>query len=286
MFGYIRILPEQLRLNDAKMYRSMYCGLCHQIAEYSQFARFFLSFDMVFFTILSAYDKKDLAKCCVTRKCIKKVPCPDEIIDYWAAMSILIIYHKLLNDVEDGEKIKKIYVMDLHSGYKKAKEKYPVSEQIITDSLKQIELYEERMETNPENMLEIFGNMMGDLLDEAPCGQRSNELRTILRRIAYGISKWLYAMDFYDDVEKDKRHKQYNPLVIQQSQDSNSDEVLERFCSVINGYAEELQHLCSFLPYDGFHDIVVNVLHEGIVDITAKVYGKQEKKAHQQDSRR
>ena len=48
MFGYIRLQEDQLRLCDLKTYKHLYCSLCRQIGRYSQLARFFLSFDMLF----------------------------------------------------------------------------------------------------------------------------------------------------------------------------------------------------------------------------------------------
>ena len=277
MFGYIKIFPEQLTLKEANAYRSMYCGLCHQIAEYSQIARLFLSFDMVFFTILSAYDQRELAEVCVKRKCLMKHSCPSEVMDYWAAMSILIIYQKILNDAMDGELIKKIYVLDLERAYSKAKTKYPKEERHIATCLNRIDILEKSQESNPEILLDIFGDMMGELMDCAPCESRTTDLKSILRRIGENISKWLYAMDFYDDLKMDKKKGHYNPLLTKMNESKDDIDVIQMdFKHVIEGYVAELQRLCSYLPYEGFHDIVTNVLHEGVIHITSQVYSKHE----------
>lgn len=277
MFGYIKIFPDQLRLSEANAYRSVYCGLCHQIADYAQFARMFLSFDMVFFTLLSAYDRRDLADLCVKRRCLRKIPCPDDVMDYWAAMSVLVIYHKLLNDANDGSALKRIYVLDLKNAYAKAKSRYPHEEAVVFTSLQTIELLEQNKEDDPAALLEVFGKMMGELVDASPKQDRSDALNGILRRIAENISKWLYAIDFYDDLEKDQKKKQYNPLLIRAEKNNLSlNAVKAGFRPVIVDYVAELQRLCAFLPYEGFQDIVRNVLHEGIIRVTSDVFNKDE----------
>ena len=275
MFGYIKVFPEQLKLGEAKAYKSVYCALCHQIAQYSQFARLFLSFDMVFLTLLSAYDKRELAAVCDKKRCLKRIPCPNKLIDFWAAMSIIIIYHKLLNDVNDGAMLKKLYVLDLKDAYAKARQNYPKEEECIARTLRQIDTLEKNRERDPEKTMNLFGHLAGDLVDAAPYGERSAALQSVIRRIAENIGNWVYAMDFYDDLEKDQKKKQYNPLLVEQAHSGEGlNSIRERFQPVIEKHVEELQRLCSYLPYEGFHDIVTNVLHEGVIHITAQVYGR------------
>lgn len=287
MFGYIKIFPEQLKLGEARAYKSVYCALCHQIAHYSQFARLFLSFDMVFLTILSAYDKRELAAVCDKRHCLKRMPCPSVLMDFWAAMSIIIIYHKLLNDVNDGAVLKRLYVWDLKSAYTKARQSYPDAEETVASALRQIDALERNLERDPEKTMRIFGNLAGDLVDAAPCGERSDSLRSVIRRIAESIGNWVYAMDFYDDLEKDQREGQYNPLLLQQADSGDSlSDIRRRFQPVIEKHVEELQRLCSFLPYEGFHDIVTNVLHEGVIHTTEQVCRRHASQAPAGDRRR
>lgn len=273
MFGYIRIYPDQLRIMDANAYHAIYCGLCHQIADYSQLARFFLSFDMVFFAMLSVYGNRSLAKQCVRRKCLKKTVCPDTVLDYWAAVSILLIYHKLSNDAKDGERFKRVFIVDLENAYTKAKGKYPVAEENISSALRIIDKLEGQEEANADKLLDTFGSMMKRLVEDVLPVENSSAMNHVFGQIAEIISKWLYAIDIYDDLDKDRKKKQYNPLLIQHMKNGEDLNCAKKsFWKQVESYVEELQRLCVFLPYEGFQDVIKNVLQEGVMQVTAEVY--------------
>lgn len=49
MFGYVKVVEDDLKIKEYKRYKKYYCDLCRHIANYSQIARLMLSYDMVFF---------------------------------------------------------------------------------------------------------------------------------------------------------------------------------------------------------------------------------------------
>ena len=274
MFGYIKIEPDQLKGIDKRAYRKMYCGLCHQIGEYSQIARLSLSFDMAFFLILSAYDHSDIAGRCVEGKCLHHIECPEQTIDYWAAISVIMIWHKFHNDVVDGEKLKQGIVVALNNSYKHAASNYPEADRAICESLQQIAQLENIRTEDAEAIMAIFGALAMELVNSAPHSEkRDSSLQQLLGNIACEIGKWIYCMDFYDDLEQDKKKGQYNPLLVQAEKEALSvKQVRARFRKTIDHHVEELQRMCAFLPYEGFQAIILNVLHEGVVAVTADVY--------------
>ena len=277
MFGYIKIEPDQLKGIDRRAYRKMYCGLCHQIGEYSQIARLSLSFDLAFFLILSSYDHANIADRCVEGKCLRHIECPDQIIDYWAGISIMMIWHKFHNDLMDGEKLKQGAVIVLNRSYKHVADRFPEADKAICEALQRISQLESIKTDDAEAIMSVFGKLAMSLVNNAPLSdERDTSLQQLLANIAFEIGEWIYCMDFYDDIEQDQKKRQYNPLLIQAEKEALPiDQVRERFRHTIDHHVEELQRLCAFLPYEGFQAIILNVLHEGIVSVTSDVYSGQ-----------
>ena len=53
MFGYVRPLKGELKINEFNHYRAAYCGLCRAIGEkYGQLPRFAVTYDMTFLVLL------------------------------------------------------------------------------------------------------------------------------------------------------------------------------------------------------------------------------------------
>lgn len=274
MFGYVKLNRAQLKPADAAEYKRIYCGLCHQLANYSALSRLFLSFDMTFFVFLSAYDQTELAQKCTANHCLQRLPCPDELMDYWACLSIMMVYQKYLNDLKDGKKIGKMYLLAMEKAWEKACERYPLAQRRVCEALQKNYELEDQCSPDAEALAENFGQLAADLVLNAPSNpNRSNELSEVLVRIAKLIGEWIYFIDFYDDVEEDLRTKQYNPMIIQADQRQVSmEQVKMEFREQIDQRVEELQRLCGYLPYCGYQAVVKNVIHEGVVTVTGNIY--------------
>ena len=67
MFGYVRPLKGELKINEYEEYKAVYCTLCKSIAKhYGRLQSFFLSYDLTFYVLLSlneGFEEKN--KCCV-----------------------------------------------------------------------------------------------------------------------------------------------------------------------------------------------------------------------------
>ena len=87
MCGYVKVAEDDLRVREIKLYRQYYCGLCRQIANYSQVARLMLSYDMVFLALLIEASLPPVTKPCKT-KCFRYCSkiCGDTKLNYIAAI--------------------------------------------------------------------------------------------------------------------------------------------------------------------------------------------------------
>lgn len=282
MFGYVKLYPEQLRPVDAREYRRVYCGLCHQMGHYSPFCRMFLSFDMTFLIFLSAYDQRALARQCTAGKCLRRIPCPDQLMDYWACLSIMMVYEKHLNDLKDGRRISRLFLRAMEQPWKKACRQYPAALQAVREALRHNDDLEAQQSPDAEALACTFGQLAAWLIAHAPSNpERDAALEQVLENIARLIGEWIYLIDFYDDAEADLRHQQYNPMLVQvRERQVPMAQVRLEFREMIDRRVEELQRLCGFLPYSGYQAVVKNVIHEGVVRVTGNIYSGLDADGH------
>jgi len=279
VFGYIKVFEEQLRIGDFHAYKGVYCGLCRRIACYSQLARMFLSFDMVFLAMLSEYENRDTYRALGRGRCIQKYMEAGEALDYWACVSTMMIYQKLLNDVQDGEKKKRVVLKMLASGYRQCCQRYPEADARICSALKEIDMLEKQQCDDPVQIASLFAAMIEQVYSRCPGLATDTPVHAHTCRIVNELAQWVYCVDFYDDAEKDQKVGQYNPLLVRLSRmGSTLEDVLQQFRPVIDRHVEELQRLCDYLPYGGFYPVISNVLHDGVIAVSARVIqGKADK---------
>ena len=95
MFGYVSADSALLGEEDMKLYRSVYCGLCHALSlRHGAFARLTLNYDMAFLALLlsSVYGVgfEKSAGLCLPHPVKKQDISSNEIIDYAADMNIML----------------------------------------------------------------------------------------------------------------------------------------------------------------------------------------------------
>ena len=76
MYGYIRPDIGELRINEYRRFRSVYCGLCEALRQrYGILSRFLVSYDMTFLALLtlSPETRIDFRRCPVHP--LRKQPC-------------------------------------------------------------------------------------------------------------------------------------------------------------------------------------------------------------------
>ena len=95
MFGYIQTYRDELKYREYALYRHHYCELCRNMGGYSTVSRWFLSYDITFFLMLGDPETPDCCSCsrCSALKCAPRRT--EGIYDFFAALSIALIYHKL-----------------------------------------------------------------------------------------------------------------------------------------------------------------------------------------------
>lgn len=257
MFGYIKICEDELLVKHHKKYKNAYCALCKQIGCYSQVSRLMLSYDMVFCVLLSGpIIPQDNQKC--KRKTLKR--CKKcfigEELRYWAAVSIILQYHKLHDDVIDGKKSRRFLMYAIENGYKKAQKDFPIIDEKIRETLNQLIELETEKCVNWELLDSCCPTIMQDAF---LCSPLQDDFTSIKGQIAKHIAAWVYWFDMLQDLEEDRKDENYNILLY-----LPEDEAKERIYQLLINHLCAAEKLCNLLPFSDEISIIQNIICLGI----------------------
>lgn len=272
VFGYIVGVKSTMSQDELLRYQGYYCGLCKAIErEYGQLERFGLNYDMTFLALfLSAlYEPQDQEKSC---RCIfhpmkEKPVIENEFIDYAAAMTIALTYHKCLDDWNDeGKFISHKYAMLIKDSYEKVKAKYPRQCESIERSLWQLSIVEKEKDSIPDDAINYSGMMLSELFV-----YKEDFWSNCLRSFGYELGRFVYLMDAAMDYEKDAKKNNYNPLFHMNKKPEEIQGLLEM---IIGNATEEFEKL----PIVQDENLLRNILYGGVwQQYYAKVHEKEKK---------
>ena len=150
--------------------------------------------------------------------------------------------------------------------YKKAKKYSPEADKIIESYiLKQNEI-ENARSSSVDEAAEPTAKMMSQLFSQ---GEKDEDRKIIRCQLGYNIGRWIYMIDAFDDIEKDRKSGNYNPFI----QSGNTD------CEKIKGdilmTAGEAAKAFDLLDVKKFGGIVKNVIYDGLYYQTLKIYERR-----------
>ncbi|QOV19099.1 hypothetical protein INP51_14255 [Blautia liquoris] len=261
MFGYVMINKEELKLKDYQKYQAFYCGVCQELKEsYGQSGRLTLTYDMTFLAILltSLYERKtDRQKRFCAVHPVKKHPClRNEYTSYAADMNVLLAYYNLMDDWEDENK-KASYAAAklLEKSVRNITEKYPRQTRAVLDYLKKIH----ECEKDNSQDLDLASGLTGEVLGELYV-TGDDIWSEDLRELGFYIGKFIYLMDAFEDLEKDKKSGNYNPLKFIEDTSDFQNTVEE----ILKMMAASASKAFERLPIIENVDILRNILYIGI----------------------
>ena len=258
MFGYVRICEDELLVRNWKKYKHAYCALCRQIGCYSQAARMMLSYDMVFCVLLAEAQIPDEDRHCKRkwfRHCNKQ--CGDRKLQYMAAVSIILQYHKLHDDVIDGKKSRKYLMGAIEKGYKKAKADFPDIEGKVASAMEKLVELEGAKCKDWDALGMCFPNILYDVF---LCAPEKDEFAEIRGRLSRHVAAWVYWFDMLQDLEDDRKEGNFNVILLHEDEASAKDKIVSLLIHHI-GAAEEL---CELLPYTDEATIIRNIVTLGL----------------------
>lgn len=219
MFGYVNISQGSISEEDKRLYSAYYCGLCKAIGEKSQRFRLTLSNELTFLAVLLSAvcpHKQEIAE---GRHCIAhpfkkhREICFDAVLDYVSDMNILLAYLKVCDDAQDegtlSDRAKRMFL----SGKARAvEEKYPVTAEKIRTNLKRLYELEKEKSASVDMTADCFAKVL-EAVFCPDCIGFDKETLGILGWMGYNMGRWVYIIDAYADLEKDRKNGGYNPFL-------------------------------------------------------------------------
>lgn len=267
MFGYITVNKDELKIKDYRKYQSYYCGVCRSLENaYGLTGRMTLTYDMTFLALLlaSLYEEDAQAR---MRRCVPHPVKPHEEIcnaytDYAAAVNIMLSYYKMRDDWEDEKSVKgAAFAGALRRACRKAAGRYPAQARAIRRYIAKQRKCEEAGERSAELAANPTGEMLASVFD-----MKGDLWRRELRRMGFFLGKFIYIMDAFDDVEKDIRRHNYNPLRERYTGDASfGHKAFGRECrDMLTLFAAQSSMAFEALPILDNADILRNILYSGI----------------------
>lgn len=261
MFGYVVTNNEELKIKDYNFYRSCYCGLCRTLKQrHGLIAPMTLSYDMTFVVILMSALYEDPfvegSSRCIMHPAKKHPTRINKWTEYAADMTILMAYHNMLDDWEDEKKAGHLAIAKtLSKSYKKICEKYPAQAQAIKTFMNQTKECESAGDIDLDRISGYTGTFLGTLF-----AKEEDIWNEHLYKIGFYLGKFIYLMDAYDDLEKDQKKGNYNPL-ISLSKKRDFEAFIEN--TLVMMMAECSKNF-EQLPILQYTEILRNILYSGV----------------------
>ncbi len=274
MFGYVRACKPEMRIKEFEMYKAVYCSLCKELGKaYGPFARLTLSYDFAFLGILAMSLKKDgctLSKKMCTCNPLKKCQYLDDRDDLRmpAAAAMIMLYYKLLDNIEDEKGIKRLgyrIVKGIYSkAHKKAAKQYPEIEEIFAEYIKAQSLLEKENCQSPDKAADPTAKALGAVFEL--CSEDELEKR-VLSRMGYCIGRYIYLLDAAADLPDDIKKGNYNPL---KSTAEDKDYIKNIIVPQLYIAAAEAAKAFELLDCKKLKNILDNIIYLGLEDTFKK----------------
>ena len=271
MFGYITVNRPELKVREAEEYRSWYCGLCAELhRRYGRRGQLLLSYDCTFLILLlNGVYEPGSEKC--TKRCIVHPAKPHEerssrFTAYAADMNILLGYLKAVDDYKDeGSRKAAVLTRMLRKDYLRIREEHPAKEKAVRENM--ILLRRAEQKKLPKDLEELLARI------DRTAGYTGRFLAEIfapyddiwapdLKQTGFYLGKFVYLMDAWDDLEKDRKNGSYN--VFCALQDLDPDGFEKGVKEILLDTAACCCRAFERLPVVQDVNILRNVLYSGI----------------------
>lgn len=261
MFGYVTTNMEEMKIKDYRIYHGFYCGVCQDLKEdHGQTSRVTLTYDVTFLGILLTglyeTETKREEHFCAMHPFKKHLCLRNQWTAYAADMNVLLSYYNLLDDWEDEKKpVPLILASALKKDVKRLKERYPRQASAIETYLQKLKACEQEASTDLDGQQQIRERC---LVKSMSGKKMSGQIQC--RKIGCAMGRFIYRMDAYEDIEKDRKKGNYNPWKpIAQEKDFD-----DRVRQILMMEAAEASRQFEKLPIIEYVDILRNILYSGI----------------------
>lgn len=277
MFGYIRTHRPELKVCEDEAYKGIYCSLCKELGKrYGILSRLFLSYDSTFLALaLMALSEEKLQfeqKRCPFNPAKKCNFCKNEHdeLSYAADISVLLLYHKIHDNIKDSTLFKavlyRILLVLIIGSYKKAEKLRPDAAIIIKEYMQMQSSVEEKQSRSVDEAAEPTAILLSRMYARNEADENQKRVR---ERVGYCLGRWVYMIDAFDDIEKDRKSGNYNPFLL------SGQDNYEKIKGDLLMTAGEIAKAYELLNIKKFGGITKNIIYDGLYYETLKVYERR-----------
>lgn len=216
MFGYVLPVRESLARKDWDMFQGAYCGLCHTLGRrYGVVPRLFLNYDMTFLALLlQPRGERKNCRCFLHPLRGRQCACRDAALDLSADLSVILLWWQVQDSIIDYKGLRRfsarLTALLLQGAYRKAAAAQPVFNESVQKQLAALAKLERAHCPSLDEAADCFARL---LQSAAVAAQSDGARRRILEQELYHLGRWIYLVDAADDLKKDLRQGNYNPLL-------------------------------------------------------------------------
>ncbi len=261
MFGYVMVNQRELSEEAKERFSAWYCGLCRTLQrEYGLTGRLTLTYDMTFLTVLlsSLYEPETKAGegRCPVHPAKKRAWRSNEITQYAAAMNFALTYHKLIDDWEDDRSVLALSGAKLMARrYARVEAQWPRQCAAIRRCLQELAALEKEKCAVIDAPANCFGTLLGEIFV-----LHEDEWAEDLHRMGAALGAFVYVLDAWDDLDKDRKKGRYNPLAALAG-GAEQDSVCQEMLTLLMARCTET---FETLPLVEDMEILRNILYSGV----------------------
>lgn len=279
LFGYVRAYKPNMTFSQFDIYKGIYCSLCKEIGKrYGLLARMTLSYDLAFFALvrLSVNEqcpmfKKSRCSFNPLKKCLG-CSLQNEEMKYASDVSMLMVYYKYLDNLDDSPKFKKFFLKLLSPYFNCIKKKAVKNRKEANDILNKMHVSQSETEKKNTNEIDKACHPSATALAELLVLNKTGEDIDELWLFGYNIGRWVYLMDAADDYDDDIKEGGYNPF-----SDMDKASMLKKAEESLNLTAAEAVNHFNNIKFYRYKAIIKNILFDGTYASMMKVLKKEDR---------
>lgn len=284
MLGYVMVHKPEMKVKEFEIYNAIYCGLCRHLGRtYGALSKLCLNYDFTFLALLSAalrdgcdgYEQK-MCRANPLKKCTY---CKNDgdFQDYAAAVCVSLCDMKLLDNATDSAGLKSLVFKFLRLFSKKWRKKACKSYPELENILKEYQSGQAMAEADENCSLDKAAEPTAKALSCIFAAISPDEKhRFVLERMGYCIGKWVYLCDVADDIEKDIKKGNFNPIKAEARKAENPKKYAEqRLNPVMNVCFVECGKYSELLEFKKYKPIVDNIIYDGLKNRQAKIFKEE-----------
>lgn len=220
MFGYIVPFKPELKIKDFETYKSVYCGLCHQLSRsFGPFSRLFLSYDFAFMSLFFM-SLNNSAPCFEGKRCItspfrkKQCMCSGPELEYCAASAVTLVDFKNQDGITDSGFWGALPYRFLHLLTNRPAKAVQKTRPELYETVQKNILLQAQTESEEAVTFDMAAEPTAAIVSFLAGGRAQNESeKRILSRFGYFLGRLIYMFDAADDYFKDKKKNCFNPYL-------------------------------------------------------------------------